>query len=102
MSHTLFSFKKPLRKGFLTKNDSIFVIPANAQLLLKKNLVKLYPSNWQSNFLFVAQWFPSVFQTKTSKTLVVEKISQNFFSKRSAITGLAMSPFFAAARAGAE
>ena len=75
------SFKKGLKNGILTKNDSIFVIPPNGQVLLKQHLVKLYPSNWQSHFVFSAQLFPSLFQTNTSNTLVLEKISNLSSSK---------------------
>jgi hypothetical protein len=77
--------QKALKNGILTKNDSIFVIPPNGQVLLKKNLMKLYPSNWQSNFIFAAQWFPSLFQTNTSNTLVLEKISMSGAFKKNAM-----------------
>nr|YP_009185315.1 beta'' subunit of RNA polymerase [Phacotus lenticularis]ALO63613.1 beta'' subunit of RNA polymerase [Phacotus lenticularis] len=69
-------YANPLKNCILTKNDSLFVIPPNGQVLLKKNLLKLYPSNWQSNSILAAQWFPSVFQTTTANNLVLEKISK--------------------------
>ena len=91
--------------GILTNKDMLFVIPPNVPPFtppkgvrttgqtpnpLKssqreglresgygvKNSVHFYPSNWKSNSLFVFQWFPSLFQTKTAGTLAIEEIRE--------------------------
>jgi hypothetical protein len=69
--------------GLLNSNDSLFIIPPNAQVrftrnaFVNKSLVNLSPSNWQPNFNVVLQWFPSFFRTKTSGILKLEEIKEN-------------------------